>query len=142
MKVWEVNGREVDLKQDTNRFNPDLIEDYGRVADMCAKLQRAVEKEWRDNISFWDRKDLVTAPNVEDWRCGSFGPNGKVCMRLELHKGRCSDFFSPADDKAVIKLEADRRSEEFGEILGRPISSSSSQKYDLRKLRAILKAEK
>ena len=142
MKVWEVNGREVGLKQDTNRFDPELSEDCRRVADMCAKLKHAIEEEWRDNISFWDRNNLITAPDVEDWRCGSFGPNGKVCMRLELHRGRCSDFFSPADDKAVVKLETDRRSEEFGEILGRPLPSSSSQKYDLRKLRAILKAEK
>jgi hypothetical protein len=143
MKIWKVDGRDVVLKRDTNRFDPSKLEAKSdAVASMYAKLQTALEIEWRDNISFWDRNDLCTSPRVEDWRCGSFGPEGRVCKRLEGHAGRCSDFFSPADTKALIKMEATRRREELGEILGRPLASTSSQKYDLRKLREILKAEK
>lgn len=142
MKVWEVNGRDVDLKRDTKKYDLDRIQtESDRVKEMYTKLQTALDKDWRDNISFWDT-GLHSSPDVEDWRCGSFGPKGKVCMRLENHSGRCSDFFSPADDKTIIRMEALRRRDELGEILGRPMPSTSSKKYDLRKLRAILKAEK
>ena len=138
MKVWEIDGRDVVLKKDTGRYEP--TEEMELVALMNTEIRRVVDEEWPDNIVFWDQ-NLCTTPDTDDWKCGSFGPDGRVCEKMENHSGRCSDFFSPADNKMLIRILARRRKEELGEILGRPLPSSSSHKYDVKKLRNILRDE-
>ncbi|MHA2135724.1 MAG: hypothetical protein ACW99J_17855 [Candidatus Thorarchaeota archaeon] len=139
MKVWETDGRDVVLKRDTTRYkSPD---EMNQIALMNVEIRRVIDEDWPDNIVFWDRgKGLCVSPE-SDWKCGSFGPGGRSCKRIENHSGRCSDFFSPADSQMLIKILARRRKEELGEILGRPLPSTSSTKYDVRKLRRILQDE-
>ena len=137
MKVWEVSGRDINLKQDTGRFNPKL---FDRVAAMNAEIRRVFDEEWRDNIVFWDPTSLCTSTVAEEWQCGTFGPQERVCQRVKNHTGRCSDFFSPEDKKVLTKRLAVRRREELGEILGRRLHSTS-QIYSAEKLKNILRDE-
>lgn len=148
MKIWEVDGREVNLRGDTSRISQEewrarLAEDAKRVAEMNTKIQRLIAEDF-DDIIFWDRSDkLCQSPDAEDWQCGSFGPGGKVCLRMINHVGRCSDFFSPADEKCFCERQAARKREELGEIIGQPVvtTKSSSYKYDKEKLTRLLKEE-
>lgn len=146
MKVWQSSGKHVTLKRDTNwirQSSPTVF--FDNVEEAAIKplnIRKIIEKEWPDNTTYWKRSVLRSAadcvsPQAKQWQCGSI--NGeKFCHRIQGHRGSCSDLFCPADKQEITRRMSKSRLEEHdGVLCRRPVSTP--QRYDLNKLRKILR---
>jgi hypothetical protein len=154
MKVWQENeeGKVVLLKDSEDleiRFVDD-VDDIGK-KNIEQKpdtrwIKDLIEDEWPDSTILWNRScskssALCQSPDAEEWQCGSFGPKGRVCKRLVDHRGSCSDLFLPEDRNNVTQRLKRLKVEELDEILGKKPRNIASRKFDIKKLREILKQE-
>lgn len=133
MKIWEVDSKDVKLKRDTSTYNA-IRDELRRVAIMNKKIQELVSEEF-DDITFWNTS--LHWADVEDWQCGSIGPKGKICLRCKHHRGKCSDFFSPADNQQLCARRNNEKKAQLAEIIGK----SDTRKFSKEKIQALLEEE-